>query len=146
MNQASTSPKSLASITTNTTGYATRLLVITYYVDKTFIPYRLMRQVSGHTPMPIVENVAYFKLSYDLYNDTAGTQAVNQCNPGASVACNPSPGSVGLLPNQITKINILHMALTSSLKGAQGGFQGLDLQTSVSARDLTYNNNYPIGP
>jgi hypothetical protein len=38
------------------------------------------------------------------------------------------------------------MAMNSTLKGAQGGFQGLDLVTSVSARDLTYNNSYPIGP
>ena len=60
----------------------------------------------------------------------------NQADGGASL---------GLTPNQITKINILHMAMDSTLKGAQGGYQGLDLQTSVSARDLTYNNSYPIG-
>jgi prepilin-type N-terminal cleavage/methylation domain-containing protein len=146
MNQASTSTKSLASIATGSTGFGTRLLVITYYIDNSITPPRLMRQVSGHTPMPVAENVAYMKFSYDLFNTTTNSPAVNQCNPGASTSCNPSPGSTGLLPNQITKINILHMAMNSTLKGAKGGYQGLDLETSVSTRDLTYSNNYPLGP
>jgi Tfp pilus assembly protein PilW len=146
MNQASTSTKSLASIATGSTGFGTRLLVITYYIDNSITPPRLMRQVSGHTPMPVAENVAYMKFSYDLFNTTTNSPAVNQCNPGASTSCNPSPGSTGLLPNQITKINILHMAMNSTLKGAKGGYQGLDLETSVSTRDLTYSNSYPLGP
>jgi prepilin-type N-terminal cleavage/methylation domain-containing protein len=146
MNQASTSTKSLASIATGSTGFGTRLLVVTYYIDNSVTPPRLMRQVSGHTPMPVAENVAYMKFSYDLFNTTTNSPAVNQCNPGATTSCNPSPGSTGLLPNQITKINILHMAMNSTLKGAKGGYQGLDLETSVSTRDLTYSNNYPLGP
>ena len=48
-----------------------------------------------------------------------------------------------MTPNQITKINIKHMSITSTMHGAKG-FQGLDLQTSVSARDLTFQNDYPI--
>ncbi|HKM47166.1 MAG TPA: hypothetical protein VJX69_06240, partial [Terriglobales bacterium] len=52
--------------------------------------------------------------------------------------------SNGLNPTAITKINILHMAMDSTLHGAKG-YQGLDLETSVSARDLTYSNAYPIG-
>ena len=51
------------------TGYGTRLLVITYYIDNSLTPPRLMRQISGHTPMPVVENVVYLKFSYDLFND-----------------------------------------------------------------------------
>jgi prepilin-type N-terminal cleavage/methylation domain-containing protein len=146
MNQASTSPNSLASTAAATTGFGTRLLVITYYIDNSITPPRLMRQVSGHTPMPVAENVAYMKFSYDLFNTTTNSPAVNQCNPGAATSCNPSPGSTGLLPNQVTKINILHMAMNSTLKGAKGGYQGLDLATSVSTRDLTYSNSYPLGP
>lgn len=113
----------------------TRILVITYYIDKTVTPPRLMRQESGHSPIPVAENVVYMKFSYDLYNDATNLPAPNQADGGASL---------GLLPDQITKINILHMAMDSTLKGAKGGFQGLDLETSVSARDLTYNNAYPI--
>lgn len=123
-----------------------RLLVITYYIDNTITPPRLMRQISGHTPMPVVENIAYLKFSYDLFNDATMLPAVNCSNPGvASDGC--SGASTGLLPNQITKINVLNMALNSTVQGSQfglgKGYQSIDLQTSVSARDLTYSNNYP---
>ena len=155
MNQASTVSYSLASqykasppAAALITGYGTRILVISYYIDNSPNPPRLMRQVSGHTPMPVAENVVYLKFTYDLFNSTSNTPALAQCNPGSStVTCNPSPGSVGLLPNQVTKINIQNMAMDSTLMGSQygqgNGYQRIDLQTSVSARNLTYVNNYP---
>jgi Prokaryotic N-terminal methylation motif len=127
----------LVTAALNATGTGTRLLVITYYIDNIVSPPRLMRQVNGHSPMPVAENVVYMKFSYDLYDSGAGIVRTGQTDGGVSY---------GLLPNQITKINILHMAMNSTMKGAKGGYQGLDLQTSVSARDLTYNNNYPLGP
>jgi prepilin-type N-terminal cleavage/methylation domain-containing protein len=136
MNQTTSTSANLASVVSYV-GSGTRIQVITYYIDNTISPPRLMRQVSGHAPMPVAENVVYLKFSYDLYNSATGTAAPNQADGGASL---------GLTPNQITKINILHMAMNSTLKGAKGGYQGMDLQTSVSARDLTYSNSYPIGP
>jgi prepilin-type N-terminal cleavage/methylation domain-containing protein len=145
LNQAAADPKSLASIATGTTGYATRILVITYYIDNTVNPPRLMKQVSGHSPTPIVDGVTYLKFTYDLYNDAVNLPAVACSNPGAaSDGC--AGASTGLLPNQVTKINIAHMSMNSTMKGAVGGYQGLDLETSVSARDLTYSNSYPIVP
>lgn len=122
-----------------------RLLVITYYIDNTTTPARLMRQVSGHSPIPVAENLANLKFSYDLFNSSTSTPAVGCTNPGATPdGCSVSGASSGLLPNQITKINIVNMAIDSSLTSAVGnGYQGLSLQTSVSARNLTYTNNYP---
>ena len=120
-----------------------RLLVITYYIDNTTTPARLMRQISGHTPMPVVENIAYLKFSYDLFNSTTGSPAVNQPNPGSGDANDTASNT--LLPNQITKINILNMAMDSTQKGTQfgaAGYQRMDLQTSVSTRNLTFTNNY----
>ena len=144
LNQASTSTHSLASTATGTTGFGQRLLVITYYIDNSSSPPILMRQIGGHAPIPVAENVAYMKFSYDLYNDTTNTPAIGCTNPGASPdGCATSGASSGLIPNQITKTNILHMAVTSTMKGAIGGYQGLDLETSVSARNLTYSDNYP---
>ena len=145
MNQA-TGTNNLASVTTGTQVTAQRLMVITYYLDNTPSPPRLMRQISGHSPMPVAENIVYMKFGYDMFNDNTSLPAVNQCKPGDNTtSCNllnGSTGSAGLLPNQITKIDILHMAMDSTVKGAQGGYQGLDLETSVSARNLTYNDNY----
>jgi Tfp pilus assembly protein PilW len=139
MNQPSF-PNSLGSHQ-GAVGTATRIFLITYYIDSTTSPARLMRQISGHTPMPVTDSVVYMKFSYDLYNDSTNTIATNQPNPGSGDTNDTA--SNGLLPNQITKINILHMATDSALRGTKG-FQGLDLETSVSARDLTYNNNYPL--
>jgi len=133
MNQTAAASGALVNVP-NWTGSATRILVITYYIDNTISPPRLMRQVSGHNPMPVAENVVYLQVSYDLYNAASGTIVTSQADGGASQ---------GLTPNQITKINILHMAMASTLKGARGGYQSLDLQTSVSARDLTFRNDYP---
>ena len=90
--------------------------------------------------MPVADSTVYMKFSYDLFNDATATPAINQPNPGSGDANDTA--SNGLLPNQITKINILDMATDSALHGTQG-YQGLDLETSVSARNLTYANNYP---
>ncbi len=149
MNQTSTAPKSLAYQSTQTTktGYGTRLLVVTYYIDNTVTPSRLMRQVSGHTPMPVAESVAYMKFTYDLFNTTTNKPAVGCQNPGSATDVCTSGSSSGLLPNQITKINIQNMAMDSAVKGSlyglAGGSQSIDLETSVSARNLTFTNNYP---
>ncbi|HEX9110229.1 MAG TPA: prepilin-type N-terminal cleavage/methylation domain-containing protein [Terriglobales bacterium] len=132
MNQPTAASGALVNVP-NWTGSATRLLVITYYIDNTINTPRLMRQVSGHTPMPVAENVVFLQFSYDLYDSATGAVITNQADGGASQS---------LTPNQITKINILHMAMNSTLPGVKG-YQGLDLQTSVSARDLTFRNNYP---
>jgi prepilin-type N-terminal cleavage/methylation domain-containing protein len=138
MNQT-VSPYYLNGVAKNATGTSpVRILVITYYIDNTVTPSRLMRQINGHTPVPVAENVVYLKFSYDLYDDATSNPQPNQPDGGISL---------GLLPNQITKINILNMAMDSTMKGGgfgqRGGYQGLDLQTSVSARNLTYTNDYP---
>jgi len=149
MNQAAAVSNSLASEYNShvpVTGFATRILVISYYINNSSTPSRLMRQVSGHTPVPVAENVVYLKFTYDLFNDTTDLPAIACSNPGAATdGC--SGASTGLLPNQITKINVQNMAIDSTLQGSQfgpgNGFQRMDLQTSVCARNLTYVNNYP---
>jgi prepilin-type N-terminal cleavage/methylation domain-containing protein len=133
MNQAGTSSGSLSNVV-GWTGSSNRILVITYYIDNIISPPRLMRQVSGHAPIPVAENVVHLQFSYDLYNSSTGSIVTNQPDGGASQS---------LTPNQITKINILHMAMNGTMQGSSG-YQGLDLQTSVSARDLTFRNNYPV--
>jgi prepilin-type N-terminal cleavage/methylation domain-containing protein len=145
MNQTTAPSGSLNSVV-NWTGSASRILVITYYIDTTvttpiFTP-RLMRQVSGHTPMPVAENIVFMQFSYDLYNANTGAVVTNSPNAGATL-------SPAMTPNQVTKINILHMSMDSSVKsglfGTNKGYQSLDLQTSVTARDLTFQNGYPLG-
>ena len=151
MNQGTSVTKSLGSqyvasppATAPTTGYAVRLLVITYYLDNSVTPPRLMRQINGQSPIPVAESVVYLKFSYDLFNPSTNTLALNQPNPGSGDSSDTA--SNNLLPSQITQIHILNMAMDSSVKGSlyglAGGNQSVDLQTTVSARNLTYVNNY----
>ncbi len=117
------------------TGLGQRIFLISYYIDTQTCPNNtpcLLRRVSGHPPVPVAENVVYLKLTYDLYNN--GATLVGQNDGGASQ---------GLTPNQITKITISHLSMRSQLPGASG-YQSFDLQTSVSARDLTFRNQYPL--
>jgi hypothetical protein len=62
--------------------------------------------------------------------------------------------SIGVSLNLIRKINIAHLTIRSQLDGsrstlfATSGFQGYDSQTSISARNLSYQNryNFTTGP
>jgi hypothetical protein len=112
---------------------AVRLVQTTYYLDISptdGVTPRLMRIQNGKLPVPVAENVPYLKFSYDVNNN--GIISANQATLPA-----------GTTPNMITKVNILHMTMRSQLQGVSG-YQGLDLQTSISARNLTMGQEYPI--
>jgi len=112
---------------------AVRLMMITYYLDISptdGVTPRLMRIQAGKSPMPVAENVALLKFSYDVDNN-------------GTVTANASTMPSGVTPNMIKKVNIIHLSMRSQLKGTSG-YQGLDLQTSVSARNLTMGQEYPI--
>jgi len=134
INQPTATGGSLKQLfTAGTLVSAVRLLLITYYLDISPIDGvtpRLMRVQSGRPPAPVAENVVFLKFSYDVDNN--GVITTNQATLPA-----------GVTPNMITKVNILHMSIRSQLN-AYSGYQGLDLQTSISARNLTMGQEYPI--
>jgi hypothetical protein len=96
-----------------------------------------MRQVSGHLPVPVAENVVNLQFTYDTY-DAVGNllNAVGNAGyPGTSL-------------NLIRKINLTHFTIRSQVSGARSsmsttnGYQSFDFQTSISARNLSYQNRY----
>jgi prepilin-type N-terminal cleavage/methylation domain-containing protein len=112
---------------------AVRLLEITYYLDispSDGVTPRLMRLQNGKLPAPVAENVANLQFTFNVNNN--GTISANQATLPA-----------GTTPAMITQVNISHMTMRSQLPGASG-YQGLDLQTSISARNLTSQQEYPI--
>jgi hypothetical protein len=134
INQPSVATGSLASLngvaSTNMT--AVRQMVITYYLDISPMngtTPRLMRIQNGKTPVPVTENIVYLKFNYDV--DTGSTYYANQSTLPA-----------GTTPNMITRVSIAHMVMRSELHGV-GGYQGLDLQTSISPRNMTFGQDYP---
>jgi prepilin-type N-terminal cleavage/methylation domain-containing protein len=112
---------------------AVRLLEITYYLDispSDGVTPRLMRLQNGKLPAPVAENVVNLQFTYNVNNN--GTIVANQSTLPA-----------GTTPAMITQVNISHMTMRSQLPGGSG-YQGLDLQTSISARNMTSQQEYPI--
>ena len=117
-----------------------RLLSVTYYLaipTATNLP-TLFRIQNGQPPAPVAENVVYLKFCYDVIT-TSGVVATCQ-----------SPLPAGDSPTMITKVNILHMSMRSQNRDAwsksslsqYGGYEGLDLQTSIAVRNMTMQNEY----
>lgn len=124
---------------------ANRLLVITYYLKNIPDPTGattgtniLYRQINGQPAVPLVDNIANMQFTYDTYN-TDGT-LLNATGDGGE--------SLGISPNEIRKVNILHLTIHSQLSGARSslmatqGYQSFDVQTSISARNLSFSNRY----
>jgi prepilin-type N-terminal cleavage/methylation domain-containing protein len=120
----------------------TRIFVITYYLanrtdaggQTTTILYR---QVNGQPAVPLVDNIANLQFTYDTY-DSDG-DLLNATGDGGE--------SSSISPNLIRKVNLAHFTIHSQLYGVRGGymtkgFQSFDVQTSMSTRNMSYNNRY----
>jgi prepilin-type N-terminal cleavage/methylation domain-containing protein len=131
------------------TATATRIFAISYYLWMMPDPLgvgggtpTLMRQVNGQTPVPVQEGVVNLQFTYDTY-DAAGN-LLNAIGDGGY--------STGTSFNLIRKINLLHMTTRSQVSGAKSGlmvtngYQTFDTQTSISARNLSFQNRYTLVP
>lgn len=137
LNQVAATAGDLKQISGGANTTALRIYVITYYIDVLPNPSgvgpgtpRLMRQVNGQSPVPVAENIADLRITYDTY-DNNGNLLVDQRDAGAAV---------GVLPNMIRKVNIKHLTARSALRGK--GYQSMDIQTSVSARNMSFKDRY----
>jgi prepilin-type N-terminal cleavage/methylation domain-containing protein len=143
-NQSGAASGDLQQIITGSNTTATRIFVISYYLRLLPDPLGvgpgtpvLMRQVNGHLPVPVAENVVNLQFTYDTYdaNGNLLNAAGNAGYPGTSL-------------NLIRKINLTHFTIRSQVSGAKSytsatsGYQSFDFQTSISARNLSYQNRY----
>ncbi len=114
---------------------ATRLWAITYYLDNTTTPGTptLMRQVNARKPVPVAENVADLRFTYDTFDNNGAL--LNATGDGGMSLATP------ISPNQIRTINLAHLTLRSQLPG-RTGYSSMDMQTSVSARNMSFNDRY----
>ncbi|HLK31735.1 MAG TPA: prepilin-type N-terminal cleavage/methylation domain-containing protein [Terriglobales bacterium] len=138
INQPGATSGDTKQIVAGTGTTAVRLLLISYYINVLPDPLgagagvpRLMRQVSGHTPVPLAENIADMHFTYDTY-DTSGNLLNNTGDGGLSV---------GVSPGLIRNVNITHLTIRGQLRGTTG-YQGFDLQTAVSTRNMAFQNRY----
>jgi len=126
-------------------GTAARLEVITYYLVNNPDPTgattgtpTLMRQVNGLTAVPVAENVVNLQFTYDTY-DSSGNLLADAGDGGYSL---------GDSYNLVRKVNIKHVSIRSTLQGqrtalmATKGYQTFDFQTSIAARNMSYQQRY----
>jgi len=132
---AAQAPANVGVDLTNKMGLiATRVWMITYYIDNTGTTPTMMRQVNARIPVPVAENVADLRFTYDTYDDSGNL--LNATGDGGMGNVPPiSPGS-------IRRINMTHLTLRSQLPGVKGGYQSMDLQTSISARNMSFIDRY----
>jgi prepilin-type N-terminal cleavage/methylation domain-containing protein len=114
---------------------AVRLWVITYYIDNTTTPGTptLMRLVNARKPVPVAENVADLRFTYDTFDNNGNL--LNATGDGGMSLATP------ISPNQIRTINLAHLTVRSQLPG-RSGYSSMDMQTSVSARNMSFNDRY----
>ena len=109
---------------------AVRLLMITYYIDiKNGVP-TLMRKVNGQTPVALADNVIDLRINYDAYDSNKNSTAALSAPPVTSI-------------NTIRKVNIAHLTARSEQAGNKG-YQSLDAATSVSLRNMSFQNRYAV--
>jgi prepilin-type N-terminal cleavage/methylation domain-containing protein len=143
-NQSGATGGDLEQILTGSNTTATRIFVISYYLQLLPDPLGvglgtpvLMRQVNGHLPVPVAENVVNLQFTYDTYDSN-----------GNLLNASGNAGYPGTSLNLIRKINLTHFTIRSQVSGAKSyssatsGYQSFDFQTSISARNLSYQNRY----
>jgi hypothetical protein len=143
INQSGAASGNIAAISAGQNTTATRIWAITYYLDVPPGPDgvrytiddlspRLMRQVNGLTPVPVAENIVNLQFSYDIYDDSTSSATAGLTDAGMAL---------GKSLNQIRKVNIVSLTARGGGHGPKG-YQGIDLATSVSVRDMSFRDRY----
>jgi prepilin-type N-terminal cleavage/methylation domain-containing protein len=116
---------------------AYRVNAVTYFVEVPAVAGqlpKLMRQVDGHTPQPIADDVISLKITYDVCDGTI-TPGVNpNCAGISDLFAN------GFTPNDVHKVDIAVMGQSILSYGNKA--QNMQLTTSVSTRNLTFRDRY----
>jgi prepilin-type N-terminal cleavage/methylation domain-containing protein len=132
MNQSAGTSNGLKQLATGTGTSAQRIYMVSYYLDTSTDPSgnavpRLMRQVSGFTPIPVSEYVVDLHFTYEGYDDN-----------GLLATPTPTPANL----TQIQRVDV-NMTSRSSLRGAYG-YQGIQLNWTIGAQNMSFSNRYPI--
>jgi hypothetical protein len=111
---------------------ATRIWMITYYVDKITDPLhpRLMREVNFNPPQVVAESLENLQFTYNFADGTSPAP-VNQA--GVPAADNE---------NQIRSVNVYIGARSSNHKVGSTQYARTNLSTQVALRSMAYFNTY----
>lgn len=108
-----------------TTAY--RIFVISYFIESSTM--RLMRQVNAFAPVPVAETVENLQITYDTFDD-------------ATLAATANLPAAGGVPNQIRKVNVSINVRALQPQTRNGQYDRFAAKTSVSVRNLSFNDRY----
>jgi hypothetical protein len=116
---------------------ATRIWMITYYLDATTDPAHpmLMRAVNFNTPQPVAETVENLQFAFNFADGTSPAP-VNQF----SVPTVPAPA--GDTENQIRVANVYMGARSTTSAANPGKYIRTNLSTQVALRSMAYFNSF----
>ncbi len=123
-NQSAAKSASLAQLKNLTGVTATRIYAVSYYISMESGTPTLMREVNGRPASPLAENIVGMQFSYDTYDSNG------------NLLSTPVPAT----PNLIRKVNVT-MNARSAEPGVQG-YQSMSVETSVSVRNMSFENRY----
>lgn len=138
LNNSAAGSQSVQAILAGTQTQASRIWIITYYLDTIVdaagnVTPRLMRQVNTQKPVPLADNVVNLKFTYDTYDANGILQGEL---PDAGASSVPP-----VTPDLIQKVNLAALTARSPTRGP-AGFQGFNLQTQISVRNLSFKDRY----
>jgi type II secretory pathway pseudopilin PulG len=116
---------------------ATRVWMITYYLDSTADPNHpmLMRGVNFNVPQPVAETLENLQFAFN-FADGTNPAPVNQ------FAVPTVPAPAGDNENQIRSVNVYMGARSTTYAANPGKYVRTNLATQVALRSMAYFNTY----
>ena len=108
---------------------ATRVKIITYYLDNTDVLHpKLMRGVNSQAVQVVAEDIYNLQFSYDLFDFATNTETSNQATTNS--------------PNQIRAVSIAIAGHSSTVDTNTNDYHRLSLVSKVNVRNATFRNRY----
>ncbi len=108
---------------------ATRVRIITYYLDNTDVLHpKLMRQENSGSVQVVAEDIYNLQFSYDLFDFATNTDTVNQATTNS--------------PNQIRAVSISIDGRSTSVDPRTNDYFRFGLVSKVNVRNATFRNRY----
>jgi Tfp pilus assembly protein PilW len=129
VNQPDAASGNLKSINSVGTTTATRINIVTYYIDNSNPEHpRLMRATNAATPQLIIEDIESLQFAFDLFDFTNNTESNNQSDTAS--------------PNQIRSVNISLSGRSPAHLPTRDDRYHFSLVSKVSVRNNTFRNRF----
>ena len=108
---------------------ATRVRIITYYLDNTDALYpKLMRQVNSQNVQVVAEDIYNLQVAYDLFDFETNTETVNQATTNS--------------PNQIRAVSVSIDGRSTNVDPRTNDYYRFGLVSKANVRNATFRNRY----